>query len=131
MSDPRYRPCDWVLVPRDFGEQEDPRWEKRPEKAGDRARYDASVLQHMVALRVRYRTERASMNWKAVAFASGISYDRLVRVLHGQVVMRLEDVARLEEVLGPVLHIDRVSVRGYRKGRAERVGTVWPEAAGR
>lgn len=41
-----------------------------------------------------------------MAHETGIDYDRLVRLMRGQIVMRFEDVARIEVIAGPLLQTE-------------------------
>lgn len=92
MSDPRFRPKDFAEHPHEFGREETIRWREVTED--DRRRQRAAVIQHWFAFCVReaMRSEgRGTV--KGLARVAGVSYDRMARVLRGDAIMRLEDIA--------------------------------------
>lgn len=91
MSDPRFRPKDYAVDPHEFGRTEEPEWRTVPEDEAHRLR--AAVIQHWFALSVRDAMKRESGTLKALARRAGVSYDRMSRVLRGDAIMRLEDIA--------------------------------------
>lgn len=61
---------------------------------GERHRLKASVLQHYFALAVRDALNRESgTSVESLALVAHTSHDRMARVLRGDVLMRLEDIA--------------------------------------
>jgi hypothetical protein len=105
MSDPRYRPRDWAVEPALFGVGMDIKWGDDVNVQSDFAQRGASALQHDVAVSVRnrLRDRPRRMSLKRLAAETEISYDRLSRLLRGEVVMRLEDIAAMEAVLGALV----------------------------
>jgi hypothetical protein len=62
----------------------------------------AARYQHIYALRIRARMKAKNHNAKSYAAAAGVRYDRLVKVLRGHAIMRLEDIAAADGILGQV-----------------------------
>lgn len=101
MSDPKYRPRDWV-APQDrqlFGKTEQISWLEGT-SAVEVSRIDASKLQHALAVRIRRRLREKGYTIRTYAERAGISYDRMAKVYRGEAVMRLEDLADAELILG-------------------------------
>lgn len=67
----------------------------------------AAQLQHEYAIRIRVGIERAGSSLKAYASDAGMSYDRAGKMLRGEVVMRLEDIAMADVVLGGISELAR------------------------
>lgn len=122
MSAPRYVPRDWCAEPDSFGKARDVRWLPATDTRSD-ALSRASRLQHVYAVRIRLRAEAimkgdvartlngplasrpgadTTAPLKALAMASGTSYARWLRCLRGEVVMRLDDIAWADLVLGDI-----------------------------
>ena len=87
--------------PGSFGRAEVLRWKTSDTIAGS-ARIRAARLQHFYAIRIRKRIIDERTTAKEFASKSGISYDRLMKVLRGEMIMRLEDIAAADLVLGEV-----------------------------
>ena len=63
----------------------------------------AARLQHLYCWRIRLRmSESQYRKPRAYADALGMSYDRLMKVLRGQYVLTLVDIATADTLLGPV-----------------------------
>ena len=62
----------------------------------------AAQYQHAYALRIRSRMESQKVSAKAYADQTNTQYDRLVKILRGQVLMRLEDLAAADRVFGDI-----------------------------
>lgn len=104
MSNPRYTPRSFVVPPRDFGRRRvaewiavDPSWTPR-----ERARFDASRLQHEIAFGVLeiYLPASEIRTITALAGELGMPYGRLQQMLNGQIVMQMEDLSRLRAYIG-------------------------------
>ena len=87
--------------PGSFGQAEVLRW-KSGESVGDATRIRAAKLQHFYSIRIRQRIKDKRLTAKQFASESGISYDRLMKVLRGEMIMRLEDIAAADLILGEV-----------------------------
>lgn len=101
MSTPRYRPRDFVL-PSDrgsFGKSTNLRWIPADE-AGDRDQWFAAKLQHQAAMTIAHAVYGSDRSIKSYALEAGVAYQRLSQVLRGDVVMRFEDMATAQRVLG-------------------------------
>ncbi len=94
MSDPRFRPRAYTEEPLGFGKVESIRWSDT-----DADRILASKLQHEYAVRINRRLKEMGKSVREYAAMTGIGYDRITRVLRGDAVMRLEDVAQAERLL--------------------------------
>ena len=104
MSNPRYTPRSFVVPPRDFGRRRiaewrelEPTWTLR-----ERARLDASKLQHAVAYGILeiYLPASEIRTITALAGELDMPYGRLQQMLNGQIVMQMEDLQRFRRYLG-------------------------------
>lgn len=122
MSDPRYAPRDFCAEPESFGKSTSVLWLSREDERFS-ALVGAAKLQHLYAVRIRARAKaiakgRVAVNsagplavrpgedtqtaLKTLATKSGISYTRWLRCLRGEVVLRLDDIAWADLVLGQI-----------------------------
>lgn len=62
----------------------------------------AAKMQHHCAVQIRERMKEKKLTLKAYARATGSSYDRIGKMLRGEVIMRLEDIAIADIVLDEV-----------------------------
>ncbi|MGV2900118.1 hypothetical protein ACNPM4_00450 [Microbacterium sp. AGC62] len=104
MSTPRYTPRNFVLPPRDFGRRwisewraPDPSWTPK-----EIAQLEAAQIQHRIAYGILeiYLPTTNARTITGLASQLGMSYDRLQRMLNGQVVMQLEDIGLLRSLDG-------------------------------
>ncbi|TFC99189.1 hypothetical protein E3T25_16110 [Cryobacterium sandaracinum] len=130
MTDARFRPRDFALTPDRFGRPTGIEWKsiqvvdwvipEDPAELQDlRRRYadwrtnawrlQAAQMQHYYAMRIRRAIAegtqvkgRGMTRSRVYAQMAGISYDRLVKMLRGEVIMRLEDVAAADRMLGDI-----------------------------
>jgi hypothetical protein len=93
-------PRDFSNEPAGFGRVRRVQW--RAVDREDRAALLAAQLQHMYAIRIRDGITRPN-TLKKYARDAGTSYDRLGKILRGVVVMRLEDIAIAEILIGGVI----------------------------
>lgn len=100
MPNPRYVPRLLSLEPLDFGQKPGLLWWDEDDLlAGEVDYLGAAKLQHEFALLV---SERIRGQFKSVthyASFAGVNYPRLARILRGDVILRLEDVASAQRVL--------------------------------
>lgn len=96
MSNPRYRPRAFTLEPFGFGRVETIKWDE----ATPPARLRAAQLQHQYAIEIRTLALKTFGSIKAYAETIGQSEDRLLKVLRGDAIMRLEDLAAAQVHLG-------------------------------
>ncbi|WP_166791318.1 hypothetical protein [Cryobacterium sp. Hh7] len=140
MSAPRYVPRDLCAEPGSFGKAREVRWlpatDERSAALGRAAR-----LQHMYAVRIRVRAKEitkgivapdptgplaarpgadAHAPLKTLANKSGSSYARLLRCLRGEIVMRLDDIAWADLVLGEISDARRSAPVGQRPGSSQQ-----------
>lgn len=104
MSDPRFKPCD-LASPSDrrkFGKNDDIEWCDGVTDE-QKSRIDAARLQHELALTINRRLESKVLSIRQYAMRTGGGYDRLAKVLRGEVIMRLEDISDAERLLGGII----------------------------
>jgi hypothetical protein len=113
MSDPRYAPRDCAVDHALFGKADDLTWKTLeavmaiyPKLADTETRAQALLfaakLQHHYVLRIRQRLQVTRTPMKSFAADAGISYDRMVKVLRGAAILRLEDLAMADVLIGEV-----------------------------
>ncbi|RYD00125.1 hypothetical protein SJ20_05790 [Micrococcus sp. MS-ASIII-49] len=98
MSDPRYVPCLWAREPGQFGRRLDVRW-RDPATSVDRSELDAARRQNLVTVRIRGALDEQGRTIRWYAQQVGCSYDRMTRLLRGEIVMRLQDITDAERIL--------------------------------
>lgn len=83
----------------------------------------AAVMQHQYAYRIRGRARRRYGTLSKFASEAHMTYDRLMKILRGEAIMRLEDVAQAEYMLWGILEdLDRSDPRQF----GPRPGTTLP-----
>ena len=107
MSDPRYRPRDFCVHPERFGQVGAVQW-KSPEQ-GEKIQLQAAVLQHEWSKLIRRRLGEERVTLKVFASRARMSYDRAAKVLRGEAIMRLEDLAAAQLILGGIIRPDAVA----------------------
>ncbi|EAR26122.1 hypothetical protein A20C1_09584 [marine actinobacterium PHSC20C1] len=110
MSDPRFRPRDFCADPNLFGKAEVVDW-----VSGGREEDHlivAAKIQHYFAWRIRSQIKKSARPTKVYALASRTSYDRLMKMLRGETIMRLEDLGHAEIVLGVKVPLIDLPLRG-------------------
>ncbi|TFC23374.1 hypothetical protein [Cryobacterium glucosi] len=110
MTDPRYRPRDLSAEPLSFGRASLVAW-RLADSPQSKALLIAAQLQHEYAIRIRAGIERTGSGLKAYASEAGMSYDRAGKMLRGEIVMRLEDIATADVILGGVSELARAAGR--------------------
>lgn len=124
---PRYCPRDYCAEPESFGYARTVRWIPQTDERS-RALCRAAQIQHVYAVRIRQRAKMLDQQAKDAAKArtttgdqsaqvedgvpgkalkllaakTGTSYPRLLRALRGEVVLRLDDIAWADLVLGQI-----------------------------
>ena len=124
---PRYCPRDYCAEPESFGYARTVRWIPQTDERS-KALCIAAQMQHVYAVRIRQRAKLLDQQAKDAAKArrqssdlpaevaagvpgkalkvlaakSGTSYPRLLRALRGEVVLRLDDIAWADLVLGQI-----------------------------
>lgn len=91
MSDPRYEPRRFTSDPAQFGRAGTLSWVTGAE--ADPAKLVAARLQHEYAWRIRSAACCKYGSLRRYARAADLNYDRLSKVIRGEVLMRLEDIA--------------------------------------
>jgi hypothetical protein len=146
---PRYRPRDFCAEPESFGYAWTVRW-IRPTDERSRALTEAAHLQHYYAVRIRTRAKlldaqmkgavkaaakeagsdattetsvTSEKSLKRLASKMGTSYPRLLRALRGEVVLRLDDIAWADLVLGEISELARARTANEQLGQRSRPAT--------
>lgn len=124
MSDPRFRPRELVRPAqrRDFGKVLALNWIDSHTDL-EASRIAAAQLQHALAVRITRQLKGKGLSIRDYAALAHIGYDRMAKVLRGEAVMRLEDVADAQRLLGeiadPLLEEVKLSEPGARSPRCE------------
>ena len=124
---PRYCPRDYCAEPESFGYARTVRWIPQTDERS-KALSIAAQIQHVYAVRIRQRAKLLDQRakdaakdqktipsqsaeveatvpgraLKLLAEKTGTSYPRLLRALRGEVVLRLDDIAWADLVLGQI-----------------------------
>ncbi len=94
MTSPRFVPKSYAVDPKMFGSSELVQWKPvRSHSGADRDNLVAAQVHHLVALRLQAAIRRRGMTNDEAARAFGITESRLGRLLRGDVILRLEDIA--------------------------------------
>ncbi|WP_105035168.1 hypothetical protein [Cryobacterium aureum] len=102
MSDPRFKPRAYTTEPNAFGKAASLGWITPVTEAEDDL-CRAAQLQHTYAVRINRRLRDIHKTVRDYSQMTGIGYDRLAKVLRGDAIMRLEDIAQAERLLGDIL----------------------------
>jgi hypothetical protein len=102
MSDPRFKPRAYTAEPNAFGKAANVRWISAATDS-DADLCLAAQLQHTYAVRINLRLRDMKKSVRDYSHMTGIGYDRLAKVLRGDAIMRLEDIAQAERLLGKIL----------------------------
>jgi len=103
MTNPRYRPAEFTTEPGSFGRARTVEWRTHSVDKGPLL--EAAKIQHRFSVAIRNRALVQFGSLKSYARAADIDYPRLTQVLAGKQVMRLEDIATAQLVLGEIVPI--------------------------
>lgn len=120
VSNPKYRPRDFAVHPALFGNTEPIEW-LAPSDDISPFQLRAARIQHLYAVRIRARLEATGTALKSYAVRSRVSYDRTSKMLRGEVVMRLEDIAIADVLLGEVSEWEHRKAE-FEAAKAKRAG---------
>jgi len=98
MGNPRYVPKRYTDEPKEFGRARAVTW--KPVQPGSEDQRRAAQIQHDWAVQIRREAATKYGSLAKYAETTGLSYDRLIKVLSGREIMRLEDIAQAERLLG-------------------------------
>jgi hypothetical protein len=98
MGNPRYVPKRYTDEPKEFGRAKVVTW--KPDQPGSEDQRRAAQIQHDWAVQIRWTAVARYGSLTKYAEATGLNYDRLIKVLSGREIMRLEDIAQAERLLG-------------------------------
>jgi len=101
VSDPRYRPRRYTSEPSVFGKAATIAW--LPAPSGSEDQHLAAKMQHFWARAIATEAKRRHGSIKGYAQAVGVDYQRLTKILRGEAVMRLEDIASARLHLGSAI----------------------------
>jgi hypothetical protein len=94
VPDTRYVPRSYTLDYHDFGKKESVRWLDEADLDDlELDRLGGAKLQHVMAVDMNQRIARRFLSLRHYAEHTGQKYERLARMLRGEIVMRLDDVA--------------------------------------
>lgn len=102
MSNPRFRPRNYVQGANGFGGYGEVDWIV-PRSDDEADRLMAAQMQHRFARQIRRSAGAQYGSVRAYADNHGLSYDRLAKLLRGETLMRLEDIAQADRLLGGIL----------------------------
>jgi 23S rRNA G2069 N7-methylase RlmK/C1962 C5-methylase RlmI len=130
VSSPTYVPRSLAVVPQQFGRVLELEWKSveevhraYPKLASTPARamaiLRAAEFQSRYAARIRGRLKATKKPLKEYASEADSSYDRTSKVIRGWVLMRLEDIASADIILGEVSEIAIMAAIRDRNVRAE------------
>ncbi|KGJ76927.1 hypothetical protein GY21_08780 [Cryobacterium roopkundense] len=102
MSNPRYRPRAYAQIPVEFGKYEEISW-LAPANVAEQDRLWAARWHHLYACRINKRLRESGQTVAQYAEMTGSRYDRLSKMLRGDVLIKFEDVAQAERLLGRIL----------------------------
>lgn len=126
MPGPRYAPREYTDDPAAFGKAESLSWPQVTTTV-ERSRRRAAVLQHLYVRRIRQRLKAKRMKVADFAERSGSSYYRMSRLLRGEIVMRLEDIAIADLLLDEVSEFAIEFASKKRDGEARAQAESQPE----
>lgn len=98
MPDPRNRPSRYTSEPYVFGKAATIAW--LPAAPGTKEQLLAAQMQHYLALAINTAAKSRYGSLTVYAKVANVKYRRLTRILRGDVVMRLEDIASARRHLG-------------------------------
>lgn len=104
MSDPRFQPRLMATEAdrSNFGKAVRISWLEGSTDL-EAKRIAAARLQHAFAVKITATLRDKGLNIRSYAELAGVSYDRMAKVLRGEALMRLEDVADAERLLGSIV----------------------------
>lgn len=111
MSDPRFKPRHYTTEPENFGRTEWIGWVGADDEPGkvrstdEWVRIATAKRQHQCAVAIRTMAVEQFGSLKAYARECDMPYDRFSKVMRGVAIMRLEDIAQAECVLGEILTV--------------------------
>lgn len=109
MPNARYIPRMLCLDTLDFGSKKNLRWKDEDHLRIEEVDYlGAAKLQHQFAMVVNERVDDRFTSLRDYASFAGVKYERWGRLLRGDIVMRLEDIALAQRIFGPLMVIDDV-----------------------
>ena len=125
MSNPRFTPRRYTSEPGNFGRRDLIDWvddNDGPDKVRstyEQDRIAAAKLQHQFSVAIRGKASDEFGSLKAYARECEMPYDRLSKVMRGEAIMRLEDVAQAERILGGIVEVDPASKRRKEQARVK------------
>ena len=127
MSNPRFTPRRYTSEPENFGRTDWIDWVDDNDQPGksrssyEKDRIAAAKLQHRFSVAIRKKASDKFGSLKAYARECEVPYDRLSKVMRGEAIMRLEDVAQAQRILGEIVAVNPTSPSNR---RAEQVRDI-------
>lgn len=113
MTAPRFVPRSYALSPKDFGASSQIRWRHVDQLgSGDSINLRVAQIHHVLALRIRNAVAASSRTVMELADGMGMNHLRLGRLLRGEIVLRFEDVALIDDALGTTMLAEIADVLG-------------------
>ena len=102
MTNARFQPRAYAVNPKQFGVDPELVWRPTSARASadEQDQRGAAKLQHRLAIDIRKEAARQHESVRAYCEYHGLSYQRMTRMLRGEIVMRLEDAANARRNLG-------------------------------
>ncbi|MEV0572779.1 hypothetical protein AB0H79_09725 [Micrococcus luteus] len=91
-------PRSWARRPELFGRRVDVEWGEAA-AAAELAELDAARRQNVITVAIRRALDEQGWTIRWYAQQVGCSYDRMTRLLRGEIVMRLQDITDAERIL--------------------------------
>lgn len=104
MTNPRFRPRDYTDIPAEFGKFENISWIS-PQTPEDGDRLWAAQMHHRFACRINKRLRERRESVAKYAELTGVGYDRTSKMLRGDVLMKFEDIAQADRILGGITNV--------------------------
>ena len=110
MSDSRYVPRSFAVTPTEFGQKSGIDWVPDTDLTNKELDWlRASQLQHGFAHQIRLAIGRNYDSVQEFADVNELNYRRLSRMLRGEAIMRLEDLATIERTLSMAIPTEFVT----------------------
>ena len=98
MSDPRFVPRSWLRRPCQFGRCLAAQW-RDPATTAEQSELDAARRQNAITFQIRRALEEQGRTIRGYAEQTDYGYDRMTKLLRGEIVMRLQDITDAERIL--------------------------------
>lgn len=104
MTNPRFRPRQYAHIPSEFGKFDVITWNP-PASPEDNDRLWAAKVHHTFACRINRRLRERRETVAKYAEMTGTGYDRMGKMLRGDVLIKFEDIAQADRLLGRIVNL--------------------------